>query len=71
MAIGAPIITTSIGSNLEVTENGKSAYLVDPANAADLRDAIKYLLENPSKAKKLGEEALCRFLDKYNIDQMA
>ena len=51
MAASKPIVTTSIGSNVEVTRNGEAALLVPPKDPLVLSEAILYLIENPSVAR--------------------
>jgi len=77
MAAGKPVITTTIGSNLEVTQDGKAAELVPVKDARALADAIIKLVRDPfarvMKAKKAKEVfAQCytesRMLDHYRSE---
>lgn len=61
MAAGKPIVTTSIGSNLEATDNGRVASIVPPKDAVALADSIEHLLQNPDVAAGLGRAARERF----------
>ena len=70
MAAGKPIVTTSIGSNREVTEDGKSALLVPARDHRSLARAISSLLMNPGRAAALGVEARSRFERAYTQDRM-
>jgi glycosyltransferase involved in cell wall biosynthesis len=47
MAAGKPIVTTTIGSNLEVTRNGQAALLVPVKDPQALADALIEFLGNP------------------------
>ena len=52
MACGVPVISTTGGALPEVV--GDAGILVRPANSAALAGAIRELLNNPTRAKKLG-----------------
>lgn len=61
MAAGKPIVTTSIGSNLEATDDGRVARIIPPKDAVALADAIELLLQHPDVARGLGQAAKERF----------
>jgi glycosyltransferase involved in cell wall biosynthesis len=65
MAAGKPIITTRIGSNVEVTENGYSALLVQPKNEFEIAKAIMMLLDNKMLAKEYSKRAKKRYSSSY------
>jgi glycosyltransferase involved in cell wall biosynthesis len=48
--------------------DGETGILVDPGDIQAMRDAIQYLLANPNEAKRLGENARQRILDKLNLE---
>jgi glycosyltransferase involved in cell wall biosynthesis len=70
MAAGKPIVTTTIGSNLEVVRDGESAILVPPKNPELLASAIIKLIENPELANKLATNAKYRYGKYYTENQM-
>jgi alpha-1,3-rhamnosyl/mannosyltransferase len=58
LACGVPVVTSNTTSLPEVT--GPSARLVDPESVDQIADAILELLENPSRARELGEAGIQR-----------
>jgi len=70
MAAEKPIITTTIGSNLEVVKDGESALLVPPKNSQELAYAIIKLIENPDLAERLARRAKERYKKYYTEDSM-
>lgn len=70
MAMGKPIVTTVIGSNLEVTENGQHARLVNPKDSRALALAIREFVSDAGLAKRLGESARSHFQKIYTEDVM-
>jgi len=70
MAAGKPIVTTSIGSNVEVTRNGDVAVLVPPKDPVSLANAIVMLIEDREFANELGRRALHRYQKYYTESRM-
>jgi len=57
MQAGLPIVSTNVGAIPEVIADKKSGLLVEPKNPDRLAKKIKYLIDNPEVAKRLGENA--------------
>jgi glycosyltransferase involved in cell wall biosynthesis len=70
MAAGKPIVTTRIGSNLEVIIDEESGLLVDPADAEQLAQAIIRCVSDPTLCESLGKKAAQRFSAEYTHQQM-
>ena len=54
MASGKPVIATKVGGIPMQIQDGQSGFLIDPADERQLAERIKYLIDNPSKAKDMG-----------------
>lgn len=61
MATAKPIVTTTIGSNLELVEDGVSALLVPPEDPTRLAQAILKMTTEPALAARLGRAGKERF----------
>jgi glycosyltransferase involved in cell wall biosynthesis len=79
MAAGKPIVTTTIGSNLEATHEGRGALLVPPKSPEALAKAISRFLRNSSlcilkgaKARELFSQCYteARMLDAYRTQYL-
>jgi glycosyltransferase involved in cell wall biosynthesis len=57
MAVGTPIITTNMGGNLEVVDDGKEGILVSYNNKKELKKAILCLLNDKEKTENLAKNA--------------
>lgn len=57
MAVGLPVVATNVGGIPEIVINGVNGILVSPENPQALADAIKDLIDNPDKRKRLAEKA--------------
>jgi len=70
MQAGLPIVTTNVGAIPEVIIDGKNGLLVELKNSETLVKKIKYLINNPDIAKKLGEQAKKNVAEKFSLEQM-
>jgi glycosyltransferase involved in cell wall biosynthesis len=71
MAARRPIVTTSIGSNLEVTKNGECALLVPPKNPDALSHAILSLAKSKAMRESLAATGERVFKEEYTAERMA
>jgi glycosyltransferase involved in cell wall biosynthesis len=70
MALGRPIVATSVGGIPEIVEDGRHAMLVPPGDAAALAGAIGRLLGDPTERLRLGAEAAARQAAQFSFDEM-
>ncbi len=54
MAAGKPVIATDGGALPEIIESGKTGLLVPMSDAAEMADAIEWLLADPARAQAMG-----------------
>ena len=57
MAIGTPVIATSVGGPAELIDNGSTGLLVPPGEPAAWSGAIRRIVEHPEWASKIGQRA--------------
>jgi len=57
MVFGKPVIAGNAGGGPEVVTHGRSGLLVEPGDAASLRDALRMLLADPELRERMGNEA--------------
>ncbi len=60
MAVGVPIITTPIGGNVELIEDGKNGMFVPQGDVKAITAAIELVLKDPVRAKQLSEAGKVR-----------
>jgi hypothetical protein len=70
MAAGKAIVTTTIGSNREVTDDGQAAILVPPKDPASLARAIEALMSDDVRRRDLGTRAEKTQSQRYGMDRM-
>jgi len=71
MVSGVACVATDNGGAKDIIENGKSGYLVPPANSDRLADAIRTLLRNPDQKRDIERAALERVKSEFTADVMA
>jgi glycosyltransferase involved in cell wall biosynthesis len=71
MASKLPIIASNVGAIPTVIKNGSSGLLVEPGDTESLKKSLLYLLENPEKAKKLGQKANQTVNENFSSSKMA
>jgi glycosyltransferase involved in cell wall biosynthesis len=70
MAAGKPVVTTTLGSNIEVTNGGEAAMLVPPKDPVRLASAIRALAADTPVRALLGERAQGVQRERYTIGRM-
>jgi glycosyltransferase involved in cell wall biosynthesis len=70
MAAAKPIVATSILPNAELIENEHTGLLVDPRAPEQIAQAIARFVFDPQLAKRCGEAAQQRAIERYTIERM-
>lgn len=69
--MGKPVIATNIGGIPETIKDKETGFLVEKGNHEQWIDFLQFLLENPDKAKMMGEQGREFILEKFNLEFMA
>jgi glycosyltransferase involved in cell wall biosynthesis len=69
MARAKPIVATAVGGIPEMIEHDRNGLLVPPADPAALASAIRQLLDEPSRARRLGDAARTRVAERFTPDR--
>ena len=69
MSAGLPVITTNIGGNPEVIQNGVNGILVEYNNKEQIKEAILKLFNDSELRKQVARNAK-QILNKYSLDRM-
>lgn len=71
MAMGKPIVATTVGGIPEIIENEINGLIISPEDPESLASAIKFFIGNKGLAEKLGQAAKEFVLRKYSIKAIA
>jgi glycosyltransferase involved in cell wall biosynthesis len=70
MAMGVPVVATSVGGIPEIIENKISGLLVEPDNPGSLANCILTFLEDKSYRIKIGNEGKKRVIKQFDIKRV-
>lgn len=71
MAMGKAVVLSAIRGQTDYVRHCEDGLLVRPRDAAALREAITYLLENPEVAEAMGKSGRQRAEERFAIDDFA
>ena len=71
MSYGMPCVVTDVSGSSDQIENGKEGLIVPVESFQDMANAICYLLDNPERAKEMGQAAKHKILEKFDIAVLA
>jgi len=70
MASGKPVVATRVGGNPELVLEGKTGFLVPPAEPEKLAEKTIFLLRNEDLRVKMGDEGRKRVNEKFSLETM-
>lgn len=69
MAQGRPVVATAVGGTPEAVVDGETGLLVPPGDVDALADALRSLLADPARARRLGEAGLARARERFSAEE--
>jgi glycosyltransferase involved in cell wall biosynthesis len=70
MACGLPVVCGEGGGNREVVVDGKSGFVIPPANPDALAQRIAYLREHEAERLAMGEAGRQRIVETFSLERM-
>ncbi|MGH7428016.1 MAG: glycosyltransferase family 4 protein [Candidatus Methylomirabilaceae bacterium] len=70
MAAGLPVVASRVGGLPELVEEGRTGWLVPPANPAALAERLRQLLLDPAERHAFGEAGRARARDVFSPQRM-
>jgi glycosyltransferase involved in cell wall biosynthesis len=70
MAQARPVVATAVGGTPELVEDAVTGLLVPPGDVAALASALRSLLDDPARARTLGEAGRRRFEEQFTTAAM-
>jgi glycosyltransferase involved in cell wall biosynthesis len=69
MALGLPVIASNFPIYKEIIEKNNCGICVDPLNVEEIADAVKWIIDHPEEAKRMGENGRRAVEEKYNWEK--
>lgn len=69
MAVGTPVLAVRAGGLPEIISHGKNGFLVDSRKPEVLQEAVKSILENPSKAAEVAERGFRTATERFSLEE--
>jgi starch synthase len=66
MMHGVPVVATRVGGTTYTLDHGRTGLLVDPADPEALAKAICEVLEDPERARRMGEAGRKRAVEMFS-----
>jgi glycosyltransferase involved in cell wall biosynthesis len=70
MLCGLPVIASDFPEIKKIVENAECGILVDPENVDEIITAVRYLLDHPEEAERMGKNGQKAVREKYNWGEM-
>ena len=71
MAMGKPVVASSVGGIPDLVHHGKTGFLVTPGSVSELKSGLLTLIRNKALAKEMGEEGRMRISEEFSAGRMA
>jgi glycosyltransferase involved in cell wall biosynthesis len=69
MAMGKAVVVTRTRGQVDVIRDGESGLYVPPGDPVALRTAIRYLLDNPAEAERMGRAGRATVEAHHTLDR--
>jgi glycosyltransferase involved in cell wall biosynthesis len=70
MDLGVPVIGSRVGAIPEIVDHGVTGFLVQPRYSDTIADCILQLLNDPERARRMGNEGRRRLAELFTEDRM-
>jgi len=71
MAVGVPVVMTTVGAIPEVIVDGQNGFMVEPGDVKALRRHLETLIEDAPLRKRIGRRGLETVRDRFGYDRVA
>jgi glycosyltransferase involved in cell wall biosynthesis len=70
MCMKIPVVASAVGGTSEIVEDGRTGLLIPPQNPIALADAILSLLNDPTRAKEMGQAGYERVCQAFSLSSV-
>ncbi len=70
-SVGKAVVATAVDGTVEIIEDGKNGFLVEPGNSGQISEKINWIIEHPAERKKMERAAMERYQDEFSFQKLA
>ena len=68
LSMGLPAVASAVGGITDTIEDGVDGFLVKPGDVEDLERKLEWIILDPERAKKIGENGRKKAIEKYSYE---
>ena len=68
LSMGLPTVASAVGGIPDTIEDGVDGLLVRPGDVKDLEEKLEWIIQNPERAKEIGESGRRTAIEKYSYE---
>ena len=68
LSMGLPTVASAVGGIIDTMEDGVDGLLVKPGDVKDLEEKLEWIIQNPERAKEIGENGRKTAIEKYSYE---
>ena len=68
LSMGLPTVASAVGGIPDTIEDGVDGLLVKPGDVKDLEDKLEWIIQNPERAKEIGESGRKTVIEEYSYE---
>ena len=68
LSMGLPTVASAVGGIIDTIEDGVDGFLVKPGDVKDLEEKLEWVIQNPERAKEIGENGRETVIEKYSFE---
>lgn len=70
-SVGKTIVATAVDGTPEIVKDGVNGLLIEPKSSSQIAEKVIWMLEHPAEKKKMEDNALNSYNEKFSIDNFA
>ncbi len=70
-SVGKTIIATAVDGTIEVVENEKCGFLIEPKKPEQIAEKVIWIIEHPEEKKSMEQEAKKRYEQEFSVDRLS
>ena len=68
LSMGLPAVCSAVGGIVDTIEDEVDGFLVKPGDVKDLEEKLEWIIQNPERAKEIGEKGRKKTMEEYSYE---